>query len=343
MKRVQILILLTAFSTATFGQGGFENILTGSAFDAKYLADGYVTPFMKAFGYGMNNGWYTSGAPHKLGGFELTVTSANVFVPAVDEKYYVDNSKMTDIELLAGDGASNTPQNGYVPTFFGGNTPPVYHTPNSIPVPVKFQGPVGVGLKFLPVPGLTLGVGLPLGFEVKVRYVPTLDFRNISNGDVTGGFSLMGFGLMHDFKQWIPGLKELPFDMSVFAGYTKLSSNLGFDPDNPDRKAEFSSNATTIQALISKKLAVITVYGSVGYNMATTNMALKGAYDFDGDGTEGETAEGEKDPFTIGAESGGMRATVGLRLRLAVIAFHGDYTMQQYGRVITGGFGINFR
>jgi hypothetical protein len=146
---------------------------------------------------------------------------------------------------------------------------------------------------------------------------------------------------MHDFKQWIPGMKSLPFDMSVFVGYTKMNMDLGFDSSNPAKKGVFTTNATTIQALISKKLSVLTVYGSVGYNTANTEMGLKGSYDMNDDGDTIDA--GEKDPFTIVTDSNGMRATVGLRLRLAVIAFHGDYTMQKYGRVITGGFGINFR
>jgi hypothetical protein len=338
MKRIYILALSFALSTSAFAQDGFLNLITGTPADAKYLATGYVSPFMKAFGYGMNNGWYTSGAPHKLGGFELTLTSANVFVPSLDQKYYVDNSKMTAVELVDGNGAGAQPKNGYVPTFFGGNVAPTYHALTGT-ADTYFKGPVGLGLKFLPTPGLTLGVGLPLGFEVKVRYVPTVDFHRYVN-EFTGGFTMFGVGIMHDFKQWIPGIKALPFDMSVFVGYTKMNMDLGFDSSNPNNKGVFTSNATTIQALISKKLSVLTVYGSVGYNKAMTDMALKGSYDLNDNGT---IDANEKDPFKINAQSNGMRATVGLRLRLAVIAFHGDYTLQQYGRVITGGFGINFR
>jgi hypothetical protein len=339
MKRIHLLILSLALSSTSFAQDGFENIITGTPADAKYLAEGYVSPMMKAFGYGLNNGWYTSGAPHKLGGFELTITSANVFVPTIDEKYFVDNDKMTSVELVDGTGPGATPEDGYVPTFFGGDTPPTYHALTGTG-DTYFSGPVGLGLKFLPTPGLTLGIGLPAGFEVKLRYVPTVDFNRYLD-EFTGGFTMFGVGVMHDIKQYIPGIKALPFDISAFVGYTKMKMDLGFDSSDPTKKGEFSSNATTIQGLISKKLSVLTVYGSVGYNMAKTNMGLRGSYDMNDDGDSIDA--GEKDPFTIVTESNGMRATVGLRLRLAVIAFHGDYTMQRYGRVITGGFGINFR
>jgi len=114
---------------------------------------------------------------------------------------------------------------------------------------------------------------------------------------------------------------------------------LGFDSSDPNKKAMFNSQAMTIQALISKKLSILTVYGAVGYNSAKTDMDLKGTYDF----RSGATITQIKDPFSVSAQSNGMRGTIGLRIRLAVIAFHADYTLQQYGKVITGGFGINFR
>jgi hypothetical protein len=337
MKRISLAgILIVALSTTSHAQ--FENIIQGTPNDAKYLATGYISPMMKAFGYGMNNGWYTSGAPHKLGGFELTVSVAAVYVPAVDTKYFVENNKMTEVELLNGSGPTATATDGYVPTFFGGDVAPTYRSPKGA-AGVKFQGPVGWSQQFLPTPGLTAGVGLPLGFEVKVRYVPTLKLSIPNNTDVSGNFGMFGIGIMHDIKQWIPGVKALPFDISAFVAYSKLNMELGFDSSDPNKKAQFDSHAMTIQALISKKLSILTVYGSVGYNSAKTDMALKGTYDF----RSGATISQIKDPFSLATTSNGMRATIGLRIRLAVIAFHGDYTMQKYGKVMTAGFGINFR
>jgi hypothetical protein len=337
MKRTRLLgLLLVVLSTSSYAQ--FDNLIGGTPADAKYLATGYITPMMKAFGYGMNNGWYNSGAPHKLGGFELTVSVAAVYVPALDTKYFVDNTKLNEVELLNGSGATATPTSGYVPTFFGGDVAPTYRSPKGVSG-VKFQGPVGFGQQFLPTPGLTAGVGLPLGFEVKVRYVPTLKLSIPNNNDVSGNFGMWGIGIMHNIKQWIPGVKALPFDISAFVAYSKLNMELGFDSSDPNKKAMFNSQAMTIQALISKKLSILTVYGAVGYNSAKTDMDLKGTYDF----RSGATITQIKDPFSVSAQSNGMRGTIGLRIRLAVIAFHADYTLQQYGKVITGGFGINFR
>jgi hypothetical protein len=339
MKRIAALIFFLALSSSAFSQDGFENIIQGTPADAKYLATGYISPFMKAFGYGINNGWYNSGAPHKLGGFDLTITSANVFVPVTDYKFYVDNTKMTSVERINNGTPSAVAESGTSPTFFGDDNAANFRSPKGS-LGARFAGPAGIGINFLPTPAVGLGVGLPLGFEVKVRFVPTINLNDYFD-QFTGSFSLFGIGVMHDIKQWIPGIKALPFDISAFAGYTKLKLDLGYDPDEPTHRGDFSCNAMTFQGLISKKLSILTVYGSVGYDAAKTSMGLKGNFDMNDDGDEIDP--GEKDPFTITTDSNGMRATLGMRIRLAVIAFHGDYTLQRYGKTITGGFGINFR
>ncbi|MEJ0033087.1 MAG: DUF6588 family protein [Bacteroidota bacterium] len=58
-----------------------------------------------------------------------------------------------------------------------------------------------------------------------------------------------------------------------------MTLSAGLDKNQPNNKADFSCSATTIQALISKKLAVLTVYAGVGYNMAKTKLDVKGSYD----------------------------------------------------------------
>jgi hypothetical protein len=341
MKRYALtFFLLAVLSTGLVAQpsGDFGNLITGTAADSKYLAEGFITPFMRAFGYGMNNGWYNSGAPHKLGGFDLTITSANVFVPLADQSYFVDNSKMTSIERLNGSGPLAVPENGNAPTVFGSQTAIDYRSPKGA-IGTKFKSPTGIGTNFLPTPALGLGIGLPLGFEIRARYVPTIDINQFFD-ELTGSFDLWGVGVMHDIKQWIPGVKEMPFDVSAFVGYTKLNFDLGFDSSDPTKRAVFSNTSTTIQALVGKKISVLAVYGSVGYNISNTDLALKGNYDLNDDGDVIDAQE--KDPFTITTDSNGFRATVGLRLRLAVLSFHGDYTFSKYN-TFTGGFGINFR
>lgn len=339
-NRFLLLILLT-LPAAVFGQDELGQLIKGSANDAKYLAEGYVTPFMRAFGYGMNQGWYNTAAPHKFPGLDITVNVSAVYVPNTDKLFQVDNTKLTTLYLSSDvDGkAVTSTSKGNIPTFFGPNKPTTFTQKSPLPAG-SFAGPTGVDLKFLPVPMAQIGIGLPKGFDLKFRYVPKIDLNNLSGGDITGNFSLFGVGVMHDVKQYIPGIKALPFDLSGFIGYTSMKLEAGFDKNNKDRIGEFSSSATTIQAVVSKKIAVLTGYAGIGYNIAKTKLAVKGSYDLNANGTSGEA--GEKDPVNFDVQSSGPRMTVGLRLKLAVIAFHADYTLQKYN-ALTAGFGINIR
>jgi hypothetical protein len=196
----------------------------------------------------------------------------------------------------------------------------------------SFQAPPGLDLKGetgynkVPVPMVHLGFGLPKGTDIKFRYIPTLN----AGDDAT--VKMIGVGVMHDIKQWIPGIKLMPFDLSAFVGFTKFELQNQLDATaHPDQKGIFTMNATTVQAVIGKKFSVITFYGGVGYNIAKSNIALKGNYDIDG--------TNYKDPVDLKFAASGPRATIGTRLKLAVFTFHADYTVQKY-KCLTVGFGI---
>jgi hypothetical protein len=348
MKKIRNLLCATLLLPAmAFAQDDLGGLLKGGAADATYLADGYISPFMKAFGYGLTNGWNNTAKPHKFPGGDITFSIAAVYIPASDKSFEVDNAKLNSIFLLNNNDGSGVQSpstgKGQIPTLFGKDVDPTFQTKNpatDVPTGTPFSVPGGsVPLNFLPVPVANIGIGLPKGFDLKFRYIPTINIGELSGGDVTGELGLFGVGVLHDFKQYIPGIKALPFDLSAFVGYTRMKLDAGVEPGQPNNKAEFSSSATTIQALISKKIAVITPYASIGYNIAKTSLAVKGSYDLDGDGVR---EQDERDPVNFEESSSGPRMTAGLRLKLAIFAFHADYTLQKYN-TLTVGFGLNVR
>lgn len=334
MKKNRLLLLLIMAMPFAVAAQELDELFQGSAADAKYLAEGYVTPAMRAFGYGLNNGWVNTAKPHKIAGFDLTISANPVFIPSADKLFMVDNSKLQNLDLVTDvDGKNVTPLvgKGNIATVFGpdkGATFAVRDQPG-----VTFNSPNGIDFGLLPVPTAHLGFGLPKGFDIKFRFVPTLNFDDVKLG-------LWGVGVMHDFKQWIPGIKQLPFDLSAFVGYTKMSVSTAISEGGPTGKGEFSSSATTIQVIISKKLSVLTPYASVGYNAATTKLNVKGKYDFNNDNDTNDPSE--TDPFSLSVASNGPRLTGGIRLKFGPIALHGDYTLAKY-RSASVGFGINVR
>jgi hypothetical protein len=340
MRKVVLAGLFTMLSfSMTFAQFNFEDILKGSVSDANKLVEGYMTPAMNAIGMGLNQGWYNTAKPHKTLGVDLTVTTSLMYFPTSDQTYFVDNTKLESVKLVSYDGKAIDPLTGAgnVPTVFGADMEPKYRVQDKTTGEFgpEFSGPPGLDLKntikvanALPVPMYVLGIGLPKKIDLRVRFSPTLTV-----GD--SKFSLLGLGLMHDVGQYIPGVKALPIDISLFAGYTKIKADMAFD--RPDQKGLLEFSSTTVQALISKKVSVLTVYGGVGYNMASSKLNVNGNYDLDDNGTF-ET----KDPVALNFATSGVRATGGVRLKLAVFTLHGDYTLAKYNS-LTVGFGINVR
>lgn len=326
MRKLFALIVLASgllVSGKTLGQADFNDLLKGSQADANYLAQGYMEPALNAIGSGLCQGWYNTAANHKKFGFDLTFTVSSIQFPSNESTYFVDNSKLTSIAIVGDPNA---------PTFIGSDQAPTYQY--KAPASGTFQGPPGINITDLPLGGLpipmvNLGIGIPWNTDIKFRY---------GSVEASGGtkVNLFGFAIQHDIKQHIPGLKEVPFDLSAIFGYTTFSSEVGFDSSFPDQIGKVDFSATTIQGLIGKKFSVLTVYGGVGYNFSSGTMKAQGTY------TDSATGVVMVDPVSISSSISGPRITGGLRLKLAIFTFHGDYTIQRYN-TLTVGFGIAVR
>lgn len=340
MRKSALIYLLTVLSfTSTFAQDDLGDLLKGSVTDASLLLEGYIAPAMKTIGSGLNQGWYNTAKPHATLGIDLTISTSLMYITNSDKFYLVDNARLQEIKLVAYDGNQNIDINtgsANVPTIFGPDKTPTYRV---LETEAEVTGPGGIDLKdalkiadAMPVPMYQLGVGLPKGFDVKLRFAPT-----VTLGDFK--FNLLGVGLLHDIGQHLPVVKALPVDLALFAGYTRMTAEQGLSGTTvgQNQRGELVFNSTTIQALVSKKISVLTFYGGVGYNMATSSIAMKGTYDLDGDDQAEST-----DPVNLNFSTSGFRATGGLRLKLAVFTLHADYTLADYN-ALSAGFGINVR
>jgi hypothetical protein len=307
-------------------QDEIDQIIKGGVEDANYLVGGYINPFLQAIGGGLNQGWYNTAKPHKPAGLDITVSIAAMQIPDADKSYTVKSSEMESLNVISGSGGQDQ-----TATIFGADDVAQYQEKSGLSP--AFFGPEGIDpkgtykLNALPVPVAHLGIGLPKGIELKIRYIPTINL-----GD-EGKLNLFGIGVMHDVKQYIPGIKNLPFDLSGFVGYTKFKTEVEFNSSG-DQKGIFEAKATTIQGVISKKIAVLTFYGGLGYNIAKTTFKAVGDYDFDGTVI--------KDPVDASAKSSGPRISAGMRLKLAILTIHGDYTLQKY-KSLTVGIGLSVR
>ncbi|GHN01416.1 hypothetical protein WSM22_29050 [Cytophagales bacterium WSM2-2] len=317
--------------------------VTAQKDDASKLIGAYLSPVVKGFSYGMTSGWYHTGQAHKPLGFDLGVTVSAVMIPSAEETF-----NPTKIGL----SSATVPQQTIAPTIVGPNTSSSYqvnYTQGPLTVSQTINGPTGLDLKkniggnWVPVPMIQLGIGLIKNTDLKIRYAP-----EISNKDYN--LKLLGFGLLHDVKQYIPGVKSLPFDLSVLVAYNSISgsskisnTNTSADgvPYTTDGNFSYKFNSWVGQAIISKKFSVLTGYLGVGYGSVSTKMNIDGHFVLD-PYTPLTIANPVVNPFSTSYSNNSLKLTMGMRLKLGPIYFNGDYTVQKYN-ALTVGFGIAVR
>jgi hypothetical protein len=237
--------------------------------------------------------------------------------------------------------------------------PLMTYKPNGVSL-ITFNTPPGTAWRYVPVPMAQVGIGLPLGTELKVRFLPKI---NIKDGNV----SLWGVGLVHSIMQYFPGYKMLPFDVSLFAGYTSITGNVQVDlqPDlaisaytTPydvatsfnDQNLKVNVKALNISAIASLNLPVITFYGGLGYCKTKTSVNLSGNFPTPTPVSDAPYVQYNNSGVKKGSDFSnmnmenfsGLRANIGFRLKMSVITFHADYTRAQYN-ILSTGLGVSFR
>ena len=353
-KRSGILLsALILFSSVSFSQFNNVDFLRSAPADGVKYIQAYISTWANAFGAGLNGGWYNTAKPHKLGGFDITLNTSVGIVPTSAQTF--DASKIGLSSSITGAGISSTVAG---PDKAG---PLMSYSANGVTL-ASFYAPQGANWRYIPVPTAQVGIGLPFGTELKVRFVPKI---NIKDGNV----SLWGVGLVHSILQYLPGNKLLPFDVSVFGGYTKLSANvpLSLQPGTPtnysptynlatsfkDQNLHVAVGALNISAIASLNLPVITFYGGLGYCKTKTEMKFEGNFPTPtlniavptnphSEYADNGVIAGNKFPSMNIENFSGLRANVGFRIKLAVITIHADYTKAQYN-VFSTGLGVSFR
>jgi hypothetical protein len=354
-KRLGALIsAIFIFTSVSFSQ--FKNVdflKSVPADGAKYL-QAYISPWVNAFGSGMNGGWYNTAKPHKFGGFDITTNISVGMVP----------SSAGTFELSSIGLSSAMTATGKASTISGPNTagPAMAYKVSGVTL-ASFNAAPGTNWKMIPVPSAQIGIGLPFGTELKGRFIPKINIKD-------GNISLWGVGVVHSIMQYFPGNKLLPFDVSLFGGYTKLTGNvpIGLQPGTPtnyttpyslatsfnDQNLNIVVSAMNVSAIASLNLPVITFYGGLGYCKSKTVMEFTGNFptpylvtptlpavpyaEYNNNGVK----TGKDFPSMEIENFSGLRANIGFRIKLAVITIHADYTKAQYN-VFTTGLGISFR
>ena len=344
------VIVLTIISSTSFSQFTDVDFLKSAPSDAVKFIQAYITPWANAFGAGLNGNWYNTAKPHEFTGFDFIIGGNVGFVPASTETFEISSLGLS----------SSITGTGTAPTIAGpaDDGPSLTYSEGGVTI-ATFNTPPGTDWKYVPVPTFQAGIGLPLGTELKIRFIPRVP---VSDGDVM----LWGFGLMHSIMQYIPGNDLIPVDASVFAGYTRLNGTvpLGLTYGSPsnyviynpatdfdEQSLSATFEALNISAIGSVNLPVISFYGGLGYSRTRTLAELNGYFptpvlvttgtphvEYNDSGVK----KGSDFPKIEIKNFSGLRANIGLRIKLALFVFSIDYTKSQYN-VLSTGLGLSFR
>ncbi|MFN1834073.1 DUF6588 family protein [Balneola sp. MJW-20] len=335
------LIALTGLFSMNTAYAQFEDIgafLRAGREDATILTREYLKPFPTGFGAGLNAGFTETAQPKKLFGFSLQIRSSVALVPDADQSFDISALNLQKIVVAPG-------ENSFSPTISGkdvsGPELIIYDDPNS-PTRTelgRFTMPEGAGVALVPAPTIQASVGLIKNTDFTLRYAP-----KTTVGDF-GEFSIIGAAIKHDIKQWIPGAKLLPVDLSVLVGFNRISvdGNLDVQPSNPNAGDDFSgqtvetsTNTFVANAYVGKTLPFISVYGGVGYQKATFDLDIKGNYPVEALG--GYTTINDPVSFSVESDAS-VHALAGFRIKLAFFAIYAEATFTDY---VTANAGIGF-
>ena len=315
MYRILSILFILSFNNPVFSQVNIQN-----TDDAKNFLHHYLSPLGESLGFTLNNGWYNTARPHKFAGFDATITLNMLSVPDVKKSFnpnIIENFSSDDIAT---------------PTIMGkGNGGLIKYNGESFQMPNQESA-----ISFVALPTFNVGIGIFKKTEINARYLPTYKYGEgfIGRGEV----NMWGLGFKHDILQWIPIIGDaIPLSLSIQGGYTQLNSQMLI----LSQVAELNVQAMNANIILSRNFLMLTGYASIGYNSATTTFLT------------GENLP-STDYFNIGEvnfdipiemvfeSKNEFRSNIGVKLTLAVVAIHANYTFSEYP-VTTIGVGVSLR
>lgn len=337
MRKVIMLACMGLIVLSGYSQTSVVEFLKGGKADAGKLSQAYLLPYAHALGDGLNNGWYNSAKAHKLGGFDLSVSVSSIHIPESAKTFDIATLGLT--KLVLGSGGN------IAPTIAGAkNHGPQMRVSDAAGNQLgSFNMPGGTGFDQVPVPMAQLGFGLLPHTDLIARYVPDLKYNN--NGDQMK-LGLFGLGVKHNFKEWMPALKSLPFDASIFGSYSEvnaqstLSTTLSGDnisvsvANDNNQLLKLKTRTAKYGLVVSKKLGILTFFGGVGQSSSEWTVDLVGKYTINTmvqvGGEDYTTKEDLVDPVALRFSSKNICMDAGLRLKVSVISLFASINKSEY-------------
>lgn len=336
-----IIILIVTIPHIVFSQEENDDLLSSVLDDVKQFGNAYFSPGAEAMIFSMSSGWTTTAKSKSQWKFEIGVVGNFAGVSSDDQKFLLDANDYNSVSFQNGESSQN------VATALGENNPdiPVIITivnPNTGgTAQIDFNLPQGVGSSKTDVVQsafLQASLGLGKGFEVKARFLPPVNFKDIDA-------QFYGFGVQNEITSWLKTGDKFPLDIAAFVGYTRFIGKYGIgesqDIEDLDGNIESNANSWLFTSSFSTKLKTINFYGNLGYvsGNATTTTSASGIFTLT---TSSSTVETDLtvEPFDVESDISGARATLGAFYEYSSFRIHIDYSFQKFN---TASIGLSYK
>ncbi len=325
MKIIKFILPILIFSLL-FGQEEYEPLAEKIKKVSEDLLEGYTQPLITSFGTGISTGLFHTARSHKTLGFDIGVRVMYIQIPEFakyfDAKVFINslaNNKL-DYDSLVLDSTS---------TIFGPKTrTDVPVSGSAVGIPPYIPG--GFALSGVPLAIPQLNVGIIMGSELVIRYLP-FTFKGSK-------VSFLGLGLKQHLNG-LPFMKTVPLPVDIAFG--GALQDFGIEDSNGYQIV--NSHTWNLQLIVSKNL--IAFEPMVGFGFEGTKVYFK--YDFEYEIPDtlhpgmNITVKDNVDLELIAQNS--YRAIIGFTFKLGIFYLHYDYNLVPHYKTHNAILGFSLR
>lgn len=333
-KLIFTTALFAVFFTAT-AQENIEDLLAAGIDDAQRYSEGYLSPAMDGVLYSITSGWFNSAETRKPFRFGFSIIGSGAIVKDERKFFTVNTADYTHLQFQDGSTSRD------VATLFGDHEAPIIAfvevddgMGGTAQVDITLPTGIATGdISIIPTAFLQASMGLPLGTEVKLRFVPPVNYAGAR-------LNFYGVGIQHEITKWLIPEEKRKVSVAGLIAYTHLDGSYDFTDTaivaGSDQQFNTDLNTWLFQLIASTKIAMVHLYGGVGYSEGTSKTGLTGTYMINQGVLAGQNIQ---DPYTLETSISGMRGTFGANLKLGIFSVNADYTIAEFDNLTVG---LNF-
>jgi len=322
-------LTLTALTAAPAGAQDIAGSLETLGVENAKL---YVGPVTSGLAAAMNSGLFHTARVHKPLGLDIGVRGMGSVVSDVDDTFVPVLPASVDFLGVTYAAPYGPPAGAALlsPTAVGQGVGLVLEPQGSFrqalvsagqnPASFNIALPEGFDFPVVPYGAIQGSLGLVLGTEALVRFIPSIEISQ----DV-GSIEMFGFGVKHSIDQWFP----VPSPINIAVAYFHQELDVGTYLDA-------SSDAFSL--IVSKDLPVLTLYAAGTIEDANLDIQYTVANTA---GIPGVPANGTRIAFQTDSPND-SRLTVGFTLNLGPLKLNGDYAVADQN-VVSAGVFFGFR